>query len=61
MFPKKRRVSFWATKKIPKKATVSFRDSSGRRVSFTATKRVPKKVKVNFWASKSGKPIRRRR
>ncbi len=42
------KVSFWATKRVPKRVKVSFR-SKGRRVSFTAQKRVRKRVKVSFY------------
>ena len=48
-----RKVSFWATKKVPRRVNVSFRDRYGRRVSFTGTKQVPKRVRVSFWATKS--------
>jgi len=47
-----RRISFWATKKIPKKVRVNFKTRSGKRVSFTGTKKVPKRVKVSFWVTK---------
>jgi uncharacterized protein YxeA len=46
---KKKRVTFMATKRVPKKIPVSFK-SGGKRVSFHATKRVPKKVRVEFYA-----------
>ena len=61
MKKKKKRVSFWATKKVSRKTRVSFRTSYGERVSFTATKKVPKTVKVSFWASSMGKKIKRRK
>ena len=51
----KKRVSFWATKYVPRKTKVNFRNRYGERVSFTATKRVPRKVKVKFWASSKSK------
>jgi len=47
---RRKKVSFTATKKVPKKVRVSFFKSSGERVSFRATKKVPKKVKVEFYA-----------
>ena len=47
---KRRKVSFWATKRVPVKVKVSFRTSEGKKVSFMATKRVPKKVRVTFYA-----------
>ena len=53
-----RRISFWATKKIPKMVRVSFRTKTGKKVSFTGTKKIPKRVRVSFWATKSS---RRRR
>ena len=53
-----RRVSFWATKYMPRKTRVNFRNRYGERVSFTATKKVPKVVKVKFWA---GSGTKRRR
>jgi hypothetical protein len=46
-----KKVSFWATKRVPRRVRVSFRSSSGKRVSFTGTKRVPKRVRVSFWAT----------
>ena len=51
MAPKKK-VSFWATKQIPKKVKVNFRTSTGKRVSFTGTKKISKRVKVSFWVTK---------
>lgn len=47
-----KRVSFWATKKVPKRVRVSFVDRYGNLVSFTGTKKVPKRVKISFWASR---------
>jgi len=52
---RRKKVSFTATKKVPKKVTVSFYESSGKRVSFRATKKVPKKVKVEFYAKRKKK------
>ena len=49
---RRKRVTFVATKKVPKKVNVAFRTSSGKRVSFVATKKVPKKKKVTFLARK---------
>lgn len=59
--PRKKKVSFWATKKVPVRKRVSFRRTTGERVSFTGKKYVPKRLKVSFWASRKGKRIRRRR
>jgi len=47
-----KKVSFWATKKVPKKVNVSFRDRYGRKVSFKATKRISVPVKVTFYAKR---------
>jgi len=49
---RRKKVSFTATKKVPKKVRVSFFKSSGEKVCFRATKKVPKKVKVEFYAKK---------
>jgi len=57
---KKKKVSFWSTRKVPKRVKVSFRTNTGERISFTATKKVPKRVKVSFWASSKGKKVKRR-
>lgn len=54
-----KRVSFWATKVVPKRTRVNFRNRYGERVSFTATKMVPKRVKVQFWAGSSSRRRRR--
>ncbi len=54
----KKKVTFYATKKVPKKVRVSFTTSDGKKVSFKATKKVPKKVKVSFYASTSKKKKR---
>ena len=49
---RRKKVSFTATKKVPKKVNVSFKTGSGEKVSFRATKKVPKKVKVEFYAKR---------
>lgn len=49
---RKKKVSFYATVKVPERKKVSFRTSSGRKVSFHATVKVPKKKKVSFYARK---------
>lgn len=51
----RKKVSFWATKKVPIKKRVSFRTSYGKKVSFTAKKLVPQKKRVSFWATKKRK------
>lgn len=56
---RRKKVSFWATKKVPVKVKVSFTTSKGEKVSFVATKKVPKKVKVTFYTS--GKRKRKKR
>lgn len=52
---RRKKVSFRATKKVPKKAQVSFTTRRGKKVSFRATKKVPKKVKVEFYAKRKKK------
>ena len=52
---RRKKVSFKATKKVPKKVRVSFTTRKGERVSFRATKKVPKKVKVEFYAKREKK------
>ena len=49
---RRKKVSFKATRRVPKKVRVSFTTRTGKKVSFRATKRVPKKVKVEFYAKK---------
>jgi hypothetical protein len=51
----RKKVSFRATKKVPKKVKVSFVTKKGERVSFTAIKKAPKKVKVEFYARRKKK------
>ncbi|MBA7492726.1 hypothetical protein ES702_03276 [subsurface metagenome] len=51
----RRKVSFTATKRVPKKVRVSFTTRRGKKVSFIATKRVPKEVKVEFHAKRKKK------
>jgi hypothetical protein len=48
--PRRKKVSFTATKKVPKKVNVDFTTKTGKKVSFKATKKIPKKVKVTFYA-----------
>jgi len=52
---RRKKVSFRATKKVPKKVRVSFTTRRGKKVSFRATKKVPKKVKVEFYAKRKKK------
>lgn len=52
---RKKRVSFWVTKKVPKEVNVLFRRADGKIVSFKATKKVPVRKKVNFLAKKKRK------
>jgi hypothetical protein len=49
---RRKKVSFTATKKVPKKMQVKFTTTEGEKVSFKATKQVPKKVKVEFLAKR---------
>jgi hypothetical protein len=48
----RKKVSFWATKRITKPVKVSFKTWEGKRVSFWATKRITKPVKVTFYLKK---------
>lgn len=48
----KKKVSFWATKKVPKRVKVSFRRFDGEKISFWATKKKTKREKVTFFAKK---------
>lgn len=48
----KKRVSFWATKKVPRQVNVRFRRADGEIVSFKAIKNVPIQKKVSFLAKK---------
>ena len=49
---KKKRVSFWATKKVPRRVNVRFRRADGKIISFKATKNVPIRKKVSFLAKR---------
>jgi hypothetical protein len=49
---RRKKVSFMATEKVPKRVPVSFRTTKGEKVSFRATKKVPKRVKVEFFAKR---------
>ena len=51
----RKKVSFRATKRVPKKVRVSFTTRKGKKVSFLATKRVSKKIEVKFYAKKKTK------
>ena len=52
---RRKKVSFTATKRVPKKVRVSFTTRRGKKVSFKATKMVPKRVKVEFYAKRKKK------
>lgn len=52
---RRKRVTFTATKKVPKKVPVSFRTTEGEKVAFRATKKVAKKVRVDFYAKRPKK------
>ena len=52
---RRKKVSFIATKRVPKKVRVSFTTRRGKKVSFIATKRVAKRVKVEFYAKRKKK------
>lgn len=49
---RKKKVSFWAIKKVSVPVRVRFRDKFGRPVSFRAVKRIPTPVKVTFYTKK---------
>lgn len=49
---RRKKVSFKATRRIPKTVNVKFYTSKGRKVSFKSVKRTPKTVKVTFYAKK---------
>jgi hypothetical protein len=49
---RKKKVSFWARKKISKPSVVKFVTSEGKLVRFKATKKITKPVKVTFYAKK---------
>jgi len=53
--PRRKKVSFWATRKVSKPVKVSFVTRTGERVSFRAVKKVSKPVKVVFYAKKKRK------
>lgn len=48
--PRKKRISFWATKKVKKPVIVKFRRSDGSVARFKATKIIKKPKKVTFYA-----------
>jgi len=56
---RRKKISFWATKrsKVPKR--ICFKTKNGRRVCFTARKTTKKPVKISFWATKKTKRRRR--
>lgn len=51
-YKSKKRVSFWATKKVKKPVKVSFIRSTGEKVSFKATRTVKRPIKVTFYRKK---------
>ncbi len=52
MTDRREKISFKATKAVPKTVTVEFYNKDGQQVSFKATKGVPKTVKVEFYAKR---------
>jgi len=52
---RRKKVSFKATKRVPKKVRVSFTTRKGQKVSFRATKKAPRKVKVEFYVERKKK------
>ncbi len=55
MARRKRKISFTAIKRVPKKVNVKFTTRNGERISFKSVKRVPKKVHVTFYAKQRRK------
>lgn len=49
---RRKKVSFKATRRIPKTVNVRFYTREGRKVSFRTVKRIPKTVKVTFYAKR---------
>ena len=49
---RRKKVSFWATKKVRKPITVSFRRWDGSIAKFKATKIIRKPTKVSFYTKK---------
>jgi len=43
-----RKITFRATKRVPKKINISFETTKGKKISFMATKRRPKVIKGLF-------------
>ena len=52
MTQRREKITFKATKEVPKTVKVEFYTKSGERVAFKATKEVPKTVKVEFYVKK---------
>jgi len=48
----RKKISFWATKKVKKPVRVRFVNQYGELVSFTARRITEKPVKVSFYAKK---------
>ena len=57
---KRRKVGFWATKRVAKPVKVKFKTKTGKTISFWATKRVAKPVKITFYSKKKKKDGRTR-
>ena len=55
MPPRRKKISFNATRVVKKPTTVRFKTKSGQRVSFNATKLIRKSSKVTFYAKKKRK------
>ena len=50
--PRRKKISFDATIKVPKRVNVNFKTKRGEKVSFKAVKKASKKVRVTFYAKK---------
>lgn len=52
MTSRRRKITFWATKKASKPVTVRFITSDGELVRFKASKKVSKPTRVSFYVKK---------
>ena len=52
MAGRREKISFKATKAVPKTVSVEFYKKSGEKVSFKATKSVPRTMKVEFYVKR---------
>ena len=52
MTQRREKITFQATKEVPKTVKVEFYTKTGEKVAFKATKEVPKTVQVEFYVKK---------